>query len=146
MGALAELKESTGAPVCIHELDERCLREGKYSLCDMAGMSPPGISADIILHDGDKLEIESTIFKVIHTPGHTEGSVCLYFNDGISHLIAGDTLFQGSYGRTDFPGGSKKTLISSITMLKQTLPGDTIVCPGHGRKTLLKYEDPFGIS
>jgi glyoxylase-like metal-dependent hydrolase (beta-lactamase superfamily II) len=87
----------------------------------------------------------SLIADVLHTPGHTEGSICLYFAPE-KKLIAGDTLFAGSIGRTDLPGGSFEKIINSIHEKVLTLPGDTVVIPGHGPSTTIEEErenNPF---
>jgi hydroxyacylglutathione hydrolase len=97
-----------------------------------------------LLEEGDILSIGSTInLKVIHTPGHTPGGICL---DSGEHLFTGDTLFAGSIGRTDFPGGSYQALIEGVETKLFTLPGDRKVWPGHGPETTLSYErqhNPF---
>ena len=87
--------------------------------------TPP--PADILVSDG-AIKIGNVAIKVIHTPGHTPGGMCLYI-DGM--VFTGDTLFVGSVGRTDFPGGSYAELESSIRTRLYTLPGDTVVFPGH---------------
>ncbi|GAG19836.1 unnamed protein product, partial [marine sediment metagenome] len=83
---------------------------------------------DILLKDGDVINIGENILKVIHTPGHTIGSICLY-TDG--NIFTGDTLFVGSVGRTDLPGGSIKQLLKSIHEKIYSLPGNATVWPGH---------------
>jgi glyoxylase-like metal-dependent hydrolase (beta-lactamase superfamily II) len=92
----------------------------------LGGKGSPG--ADALLQDGDIIRIGAVHLKVLHTPGHTPGSVCLYSE---SNLFTGDTLFVGAVGRTDLPGGSMKQLISSIHEKIYTLPGNTVVWPGH---------------
>lgn len=99
--------------------------------------------ADTLLKDGDEISFGELSFKVIHTPGHSPGGVCLYTP---GHLFAGDTLFAGSIGRTDLPGGDYDTLISSIKGKLLTLPEDTVVYTGHGPETSIANEkrmNPF---
>lgn len=124
----AAVKAATHADICIHKDDAG--RLGAMTNSAMARMfggrgSP---KADVRLEDGDLISIGRTALKVIHTPGHTPGGICLY-NKG--HLFTGDTLFVGGVGRTDLPGGSAEQLVTAIRERIYTLPGDTIVWPGH---------------
>jgi glyoxylase-like metal-dependent hydrolase (beta-lactamase superfamily II) len=104
-----------------------------------------GLHPDRHLHDGDELELGNIRLQVIHTPGHTEGGICLY--DVAGHTIfTGDTLFAGSVGRTDLPGGDWETLLASITGRLLPLPDDVVVLPGHGDPTTIGRErvaNPF---
>lgn len=123
------LKEETGAEIIMHEDDDDFFNKPEVkSYFSMLGLeaSPP---ADIRVKEGDEIVLGNQTLKVIHTPGHTPGGMCLY--DG-SNLITGDTLFVGGLGRTDFPGGSHPELLESIRKKLLTLPEDTIVWPGHG--------------
>ena len=100
---------------------------------------------DVALNDGDQLTIGASTGTVLHTPGHTQGSVSLYFPDA-GRLFAGDTLFQGSIGRTDLPGGNTRQILHSIHDKLLLLPDDTIVIPGHGGLTTIGAErdsNPF---
>ena len=110
------------------------------------GVAPPGdIKVDHTLVDAETLTTGGLQASVIHTPGHTEGSVCLYFPTE-HKLIAGDTLFAGSIGRTDLPGGSFPKIISSLRDKVLALPDDTVVVPGHGPMTTIgqeRAENPF---
>lgn len=110
------------------------------------GMRDPGpVSIDQHLADGDTVHIGLLDAHVIHTPGHTQGSICLLI-DAENTLIAGDTLFQGSIGRTDLPGGSYEKILQSIHQKLLVLPGETIVFPGHGPSTTIQEErerNPF---
>ena len=92
--------------------------------------------ADVLLHDGDGLKVDDLLFRVLFTPGHTEGSICLL---GGKALFTGDTLFRGSMGRTDFPGGSYDAIMDSLKRLA-ALPGDYKVCPGHEALSTLEAE------
>lgn len=95
-------------------------------------------------NDGDTISLGELKIEVIHTPGHTPGGVCFYIeSEGV--LFSGDTLFQGSIGRTDFPGGSQRMEIESIRERLFTLPDSTTVYPGHGIKTTIKYEKQYNL-
>jgi hydroxyacylglutathione hydrolase len=124
----ADIIEATGAQLCIHTADaEQVTRLLTRVLSRfMGGKGSP--KASRLLEDNDIIDIGQTQLKVIHTPGHTPGSICLY-TDG--HLFTGDTLFVGAVGRTDMPGGSSRQLLSSVLEKLYTLPGDTRVWPGH---------------
>lgn len=139
-----ELKESTGAPLLIHELEADYLLDPKKNMTGMFGKVFKGIPADRLLKEGDQIKLGNIInFNVIHTPGHTPGGICL---DTGKDLFTGDTLFAGSIGRTDFAGGSYQELISSVTEKLFTLQGDRQIWPGHGPESTLEYEknhNPF---
>jgi hydroxyacylglutathione hydrolase len=126
-----EMVRRTGAKIVIHEADAPGLLNTPRNLLDMFGAesSPP---ADILVSDGDMIEAGAVKLRVIHTPGHTPGGICLYI-DGM--VFTGDTLFAGSVGRTDFPGSSFQELEQSIRMKLYALPGDTVVYPGHNYGT-----------
>lgn len=118
----------TGAKLLIHRLDAKSLDKLVNSTFSrmLGGKGSP--KPDILLEDNDVINIGNTKLKVIHTPGHTPGSICLYAKENI---FTGDTLFVEAVGRTDLPGGSKKNLLSSIKQKIYTLPDETIVWPGH---------------
>lgn len=139
--ALDEIKDFTKAPVYIHEYDNVCLGNTIFSLMSMAGRSDTFDDADVKLQDGDEIKIGNSTIKVIHTPGHTTGSVCYMTDAG---LVSGDTLFYDSIGRTDFPGGDYNTIASSIRSLYK-LNGDTVVYPGHGGTTTIERERKFNM-
>jgi hydroxyacylglutathione hydrolase len=124
----AEVTRLTGAQICIHTLDADAL--GKVTNRTFARMlggkgSPP---PKRLLVDGDTLHIGTTALKVLHTPGHTPGGICIY---APGHVFTGDTLFVGAVGRTDLAGGNPQQLLSSIKTKIYTLPEETIVWPGH---------------
>ena len=96
--------------------------------------------ADEMLHEGDNVEVGDYSFKVLETPGHSQGSISLY---GHGMVFTGDVLFLGSIGRTDFPGCSFEVLMNSIKTKILTLPDDTIVYPGHGPDTMIKQEREY---
>ncbi|MBU0972980.1 MAG: MBL fold metallo-hydrolase [Proteobacteria bacterium] len=143
VGANKRMKEVTSATLAIHPDDEPMLIELSRSAA-MFGLSaensPP---ADLLLNHGDQVSVGDITLEVIHTPGHSRGGICLYTK---GHLFAGDTLFAGSIGRTDLPGGDFDTLIKSIKSRLFGLPDDTIVYTGHGPETSIgneKRKNPF---
>ncbi|MCF6247060.1 MAG: MBL fold metallo-hydrolase [Desulfobacula sp.] len=143
VGANKRMKEVTGAKLAIHPDDEPMLEQLSQS-AQMFGLSaensPP---ADILLKDGDELKFGEITLKVIHTPGHSKGGICLHT---LGHLFAGDTLFAGSIGRTDLAGGDYDTLISSIKEKLLPLEEGTVVYTGHGPETSISNEkrmNPF---
>ena len=123
----AEMAKKTGAKIIIHEEDATALTRTPSDLLEMfnASTSPP---ADIVVKDGDIIQVGDVKLKVIHTPGHSAGGMSLYL-DG--RVFTGDTLFVGSVGRTDFPGSSWDVLEASIRKKLYVLPGETVVFPGH---------------
>ncbi len=135
------MKEGTGAPYAIHDKDIPLLKgAATSSIVDMIpGFSPPP-DPDMKLKDGDVVEAGSLSFKVLETPGHTPGGICLYGHDT---LFTGDTLFQGSIGRFDSPGGDGQQLLNSIFGALVPLPDDTRVLPGHGSETTIGEEKRF---
>ena len=123
------IKEATGGANLMHEEDAEFFENPEtQNYFSMLGLepSPP---TEVKVKDGDIVRIGNLEFKVIHTPGHTPGGMCLYC---APNLITGDTLFAGGVGRTDFPGGSYDALINSLKTKVLALPDDTIVWPGHG--------------
>jgi len=145
IGGAAKLRRATGAPVLLNANDQALLKmldvQAKW-----IGMRPPEETIiDASLTTGDKVRAGGLVAAVLHTPGHTEGSVCLYFA-AEKKLIAGDTLFAGSIGRTDLPGGSYKKIMESLYGPVMALPDATIVVPGHGPLTTIGDEretNPF---
>jgi hydroxyacylglutathione hydrolase len=139
IGAVKAVKDATKALVMVHEDDAY----GLQSPSPMAGpQSQPG-KPDRLLKSGDSLKIGNLSFLVLHTPGHSPGGICL-FGGGV--VFSGDTLFQGSIGRSDFPGGSQTQLLNSIHTKLMILPDNTPVYPGHGPDTTIAYEkrrNPF---
>jgi glyoxylase-like metal-dependent hydrolase (beta-lactamase superfamily II) len=115
------------AQLVIHEKEAQQMRSGTNRFFSVAMGKRPTPGAQLLVQDGDSLVIGETILEVIHTPGHTPGSICLY---GEGNLFTGDTLFVGAVGRTDLKGGSFQTLLSSLKKLL-ALPPDTWVWPGH---------------
>jgi hydroxyacylglutathione hydrolase len=125
----SKMKNFLKVPVCMHEADDRFFNDPavREKSSQELGL-PPSDPADIKLKDGDILEVGSLNFEVIHTPGHTPGSVCFLVG---KNLFTGDTLFVGAAGRTDLIGGSLNTLIKSIEKKLIVLPKQTVVWPGH---------------
>jgi hydroxyacylglutathione hydrolase len=124
----AAIIESTGAQLCIHRADAgqvaRLLNRAVSRILGGKGSPPPSL----ILEDNDIIKVGNIDLRVLHTPGHTPGSICIYTS---GHVFTGDTLFVGAVGRTDLPGGSMIQLIDSIHTKIYSLPPDTIVWPGH---------------
>jgi hydroxyacylglutathione hydrolase len=142
--AVRALKEETGAPYLLHRSDLELSRHMPEAALRLLGrVEQPAPDPDAFLADGDDVEITGISLKVLHTPGHTPGSICFY---GHGMLFSGDTLFQQSIGRTDLPGGSFPQIIESIVSRLMTLPDETIVRPGHMEQTTIGAErraNPF---
>jgi glyoxylase-like metal-dependent hydrolase (beta-lactamase superfamily II) len=145
VGGAMKLKQLTGAPILLNQNDQALLKMMDVQAA-WVGMMPPGkIAIDQSVKDADRLRVGNLDATVMHTPGHTEGSICLYF-PAEQKLIAGDTLFAGSIGRTDLPGGSFDKIMDSLKGRVLALPDDTIVVPGHGPETTIGEEretNPF---
>jgi hydroxyacylglutathione hydrolase len=145
VGGAMKLRAATGAPILLNHNDYTLLKMLDLQ-ADWIGMQSPGeVVIDHSLNDQDKVEAGSLIANVMHTPGHTEGSICLYF-PAEQKLIAGDTLFAGSIGRTDLPGGSFEKIMRSLHDKLLSLPDETTVVPGHGPPTSIGAEretNPF---
>ena len=135
MGA-RDVKEKYGAKVVVSASDEPMLSSGKLSLASFMDAVQNNVKSDIVVSDGDVINLGSLEIKVIATPGHTKGSVCYLVENA---LFSGDTLFYMSCGRTDFPGGSSSDIMKSLKRLSQ-LDGDLRVYPGHDRATSIAFE------
>lgn len=141
-GAILNLKQEKGGKVLIHRHDAEGLYNPSISLTYYIGMEDIELEADSRVDEGDRIHLGNLEFKVIHTPGHTKGGTCLYCEkEGL--LFSGDTLFKGTWGRTDLPTSNFPDIIDSITNKLTKLPDDTIVYPGHGRMTRIKDEEPI---
>ena len=141
--AVDVVKEATGAQILIHREDAPMLVDGKRNLSYFMGSLKNYSAADVLLKDGDTIKVGNLEIKVLHTPGHTPGGICLVVE---GKIISGDTLFEGSVGRSDFPGGSHETLIGSIKNKLMPYPDETKVYPGHGPSTTIGFErlnNPF---
>ena len=143
VSANKSLKKSTGADLMIHKADAGMLAQLSGSAAAWGLKAEDSPQPDRLLDDGDVIDIGSLSFKVLHTPGHTPGGISLYVD---SAVFVGDTLFAGSIGRTDFPGGDYDTLINAIKTKLFALPGDTAVYTGHMEPTTIEREmkyNPF---
>ena len=136
---VVEIKNEFKIPVSAHKNSIEILgHSGAYAM--MMGMNEiKSFEIDVFLNEGDCVEYGNSKLRVLYTPGHADGSICLY-NSEESCLFSGDVLFQGSIGRSDLPTGNFATLISSITEKLMTLPDDTVVYPGHGDATSIGDE------
>lgn len=144
IGALDELRNAVGCGASIHELDAEMLLKSRKNLSIFMGTDASFRPAERLLKDGEVIRFGESFLKVIHTPGHTAGGICLY--DGDKVLFSGDTLFAGSVGRSDFPGGNHYQLIESVVKALAEVKDETVVYPGHGPETGMGYErktNPF---
>lgn len=137
VAGLPKLVQETGADVFIHSQDAFAVEDGQKSGFD--GSDIPGVAITKYLEDADEFAFGDSSLHVIHTPGHTQGSICLYLPGTYDlddntidspFLFSGDTLFRGTIGRTDFEGGNPQQMKESLARLGE-LPSDTVVCPGH---------------
>jgi glyoxylase-like metal-dependent hydrolase (beta-lactamase superfamily II) len=133
----APLKRASGAALAIHP-DDAYRLDGRNAY----GFSVEPATADRELREGEQVRVGDLAFDVLHTPGHTEGSVCLY-EERHALLLSGDVLFAGSYGRTDLPGGSDEAMVASLARLARDLPDGVRVLPGHGPETTIGRERPW---
>lgn len=169
IAANAEIKNATGAEILIHKKDAFMLADGMANLSSFFSESPvTSNSADRLLEDGDDIEVGNLKLKVIHTPGHTQGGICLLGDKKIPNfkvaedvvlltedsqicekktcflgngfVFTGDTLFESGIGRTDLPGGCYKTIIDSITKHLLVLKDETVIYPGHGNISTIGRE------
>ncbi len=145
VGGAMKLRAATDAPILLNQNDYALLKMLDVQ-ASWIGVAPPGpVEVDYNVGHDETISVGSHNATVLHTPGHTEGSICLYFPVE-KKLIAGDTLFAGSIGRTDLPGGSFKKLMNSLHERVLALPDDTVVVPGHGPATTIWQErqtNPF---
>jgi glyoxylase-like metal-dependent hydrolase (beta-lactamase superfamily II) len=145
VGGAMKLRALTGAPILLNQNDYALLKMLDVQ-ASWLGMATPGeVAIEASIGDGELLRAGNLTANVMHTPGHTEGSVCLYF-PAEKLLVAGDTLFARSIGRTDLPGGSFEKIMRSLHDRVMTLPDETVVIPGHGTRTTIgeeREENPF---
>ena len=139
MGAAADIKKALGVPLLIHDADSELIKNPHDDLGAYFGEVKP-VHPDRSLQDREKITFGNAELEIITTPGHSKGSVCLY---GETILFSGDTLFSGSIGRTDLPGGSFDEIIRSIKEKLLVLPDDTAVYPGHGPATTIAREKQY---
>ena len=145
VGGALKLKALTGAAIYLNEADLPLLQMMSAQAAWLGIETPETAPPDEALTDGRRVGLDNYPAQVIHTPGHTQGSICLHFAP-LKMVLAGDTLFAGSIGRTDLPGGNYEQIIESINSRLLNLPNETAVVPGHGPATTIGAErrtNPF---
>jgi len=142
IGGVQELKERYGGQIVTHRNDAENLRDVNRNLSYYTCLQNIIIETDARVDDNDLLHLGELQFKIIHTPGHTSGGSCIYCEEE-KLLFSGDTLFRGTWGRTDVPTGDFEDIINSITKKLMVLPDETIVYPGHGKSTMIREEKPI---
>ena len=142
IGGAAKLRAATGAPVYMNSRDRELAERLDLQAAWLQLEAPENPGIDVEAKEGDALSLGAAYFQVIETPGHTQGSISLYSPEE-HKLIAGDTLFRDSIGRTDLPGGNSRQIISSIVSKLLILPDSTVVIPGHGSNTTIGREKQF---
>ena len=145
IGGAAKLKIATGAPVYMNERDQELYDHIDMQAAWLGTKTPERTNIDVAARDGDKLVLSGSEFQILHTPGHTQGSISLWI-PAQNKVVAGDTLFRDSIGRTDLPGGHGQQILRSIAEKLLTLPDEVVVVPGHGPNTTIGRErarNPF---
>lgn len=142
IAGVANLKQKWGGKILIHRFDSEGLNNPEINLADYIGVPRIELDADSRVDDDDLIHIGDLEFKVILTSGHTKGSTCLYCDEK-KLLFSGDTLFRGTWGRTDLPTSSFQEIMDSICNKLMKLPGETICYPGHGKSTKIEDERPI---
>ena len=145
VGGAMKLRGATGAPILLNQNDYALLKLLDVQAAWIGVPNPGKVEIDRSVTTGETVSAGSHTGQILHTPGHTEGSICLFFEPE-KKLIAGDTLFAGSIGRTDLPGGNMQKIMRSLHDTVLTLPDDTVVVPGHGKLTTVGEEresNPF---
>ena len=143
IGAVEELVEKYGVKVYIHEEDAKALIDSNINFSKVLFGKNISINPDVMLKDGDEIQLGDLKFEIIHTPGHTKGGICIKVGN---IMMTGDTLFNNSIGRTDFPGGSFEEIIDSIQEKIFKYDEDIIIYPGHNSPSTIKSEklsNPF---
>ena len=146
VGGNGPLKKITGAKLAIHSEDVMLLESVALQGAEFGTDAVPSPSPDILLKDGDTIKVGNLMVSVIHTPGHSQGGICLFLkltDNNEEILFTGDTIFAGSIGRTDLPGGSYKDIIASIKSKILPLGDDVRILPGHGPETTIGREKRF---
>lgn len=142
IGAVDQLQGVKGGKVLISRADSTGLYDESISLTYYTETHNPELEADSRIDDGDLIHIGDIEFRVIATPGHTKGGLCLYcLHEDM--IFTGDTIFSGTWGRTDLPTGSMEDIMDSIVNRILVLPENTIIYPGHGKSTMIKEEKPI---
>ncbi len=139
--AAKEVKEKFDIPVIAEEEEKKVLEDPRLNMSGFYGINY-SMEADIYVKDGDELNYAGLPCKVLHTPGHTWGSCCFYFPES-RLLISGDTLFQFSYGRTDFATSNQNDMVNSIRRILSEIPEDVTACPGHMGYTTIEAEKQY---
>lgn len=142
IGGVTELKQRCGGKILIQREDSKGLNDKYINLSGIIDIPEIELEADSIVDDGDLIHLGNLEFKIIHTPGHTKGGSCVYCEKE-KCLFSGDTIFSGTWGRTDLPTSSLEDIMESITKKLMILPEETIVYPGHGKATMIKEEKPI---
>jgi hydroxyacylglutathione hydrolase len=145
IGGAAKLKSATGAPVYMNENDQTLYDHLDVQASWLQMKTPERTTIDTLAREGDSLKLGDAEFQILHTPGHTQGSISLWI-PAENKVIAGDTLFRDSIGRTDLPGGDGRQILRSIHGKLMNLPEDAVVIPGHGANTTIgreKERNPF---
>lgn len=145
VGGAMKLRTATGAPILLNQNDYALLKILDTQAAWIGVATPGKVEIDRSVTTGESVSAGSLVATILHTPGHTEGSICLYF-PAENKLIAGDTLFAGSIGRTDLPGGDTQKIMRSLHDTVLELPDETVVIPGHGELTTIGDEratNPF---
>jgi len=140
--AVQELRNACGCKIYVGAQEDRLLKNATLNLSGGMGSRKLAVAADVLVRDGEVLELAGYDWRVMETPGHTEGSVC-YLIESEGVLISGDTLFAESLGRTDLPTGSSAKIVASILEKLLVLPEDTFVYPGHGDPTTVGHEKRY---
>ena len=130
IGAVTDVQKNLGGKILIHVIEAEGLNNKDISLTGYIGMPEIKLEPDSRVNDEDLIHIGNIEFRIIHTPGHTKGGICLYSKE-YKMIFTGDTLFRGTWGRTDLPTGNFEDIIRSITNKIMILPENTIIYPGH---------------
>lgn len=137
IGAVQALKDRYGVPFYMHQADAEWFQE---PLCSLFGENKSGcLAVERTINDGDEIDFAGQILRVIHTPGHTKGG-CVLWMESMNAAFTGDTLFKGTVGRTDFPGGSYEEILESVQKKLALLPDSCTIFPGHGPKSEMAWE------
>lgn len=142
IGAASQLHNKLGGKLLIHRNGAKNLENDNIVLASYIGSDKISLETDSRVDDNDLIHIGNIEFKVLYTPGHTNCSTCLY-SEKYRMLFSGDTIFRGTWGRTDLPTSSFEDVIKSITDRIMPLPDDTIIYPGHGKSSIIKEEKPI---
>jgi glyoxylase-like metal-dependent hydrolase (beta-lactamase superfamily II) len=146
VGGSQKLKEATGARIFLHPADLFLYEKVEMQTAYFGLPAPEMAPVDVYMSDGQEVAAGSLLARILHTPGHTPGSVCFHMEEGPGKLFTGDTLFKDSIGRTDLWGGSQESILASIGEKLFELPDETVVYPGHGPATTIGREkelNPF---